>query len=128
MKKLFGLAVISVTLAAGLAPAQNLEQRHNQLQRRLDYDLRDGRISPRDASHISNDLNKIARKISHERWEDRGRIDRRDWEKLNRDLDKVERRLAESERYAPRYDRRGGPSGYYDRDGYNDRDRDRRRW
>jgi hypothetical protein len=132
MKSLIGLAVISVTLAAGLASAQNLEQRHNQLQRRLDFDIRGGRVSPRDASHIGNDLDKIARKISHERWEDRGRIDRRDWERLNRDLDKVERRLFEAERYAPRYDRRGGPSGYYERDGYYDRDgyddRGRRRW
>lgn len=132
MKRVFGLAVISVTLAAGLASAQNLEQRHNQLQRRLDFDIRGGRVSPRDASHIGNDLDKIARKISHERWEDRGRIDRRDWERLNRDLDKVERRLVEAERYAPRYDRRGGPSGYYEPDGYYGRggygDRDRRRW
>lgn len=126
MRRIFGLAVISVTLAVGLASAQNLEQRQNQLQRRLNFDVRDGRISPHDASHISNDLKKIARKIGHERWEDRGRIDRRDWERINRDLDKVERRLAESERYVPRHDRRGGPSGYYDRDDYNNRDP--RRW
>lgn len=125
MRRIFGLAVISVTLAVGLASAQNLEQRQNQLQRRLNFDIRDGRISAHDASHISNDLNKIARKIDHERWEDRGRIDHHDWERINRDLDKVERRLAESERYVPRHDRRGGAYGYYDRDDYNDRDRHR---
>ena len=122
MKKLMTIAVLGLTFALAAAYAHGVEDREYALQRRVAVDIEQRRISPRDASRIEHDLDKVARHINGERNEHRGRLTPREWERLNRELDRVEDRLRDVERYAPRYDRR------YEQNGYRERGYDRPRW
>jgi septal ring factor EnvC (AmiA/AmiB activator) len=119
VRKLVVAVVAGVLLMAGAASAQSVEDRQYHLQRRIAEAIEHNRISPRDASRLERDMDKVARHIAEERHEHHGRLSQHDWEKLNREMDKVENRLRDAQRYSRYEDRR---ERRYERDGFYDRD------
>lgn len=124
MNRVVSLAVVGFALAVTAASAQSVEDRQYSMQRRIAEAIDHGRITPRDASRLERDMDKVARHIAEERREHHGRLKPHEWERLNRELDKVEQRMRDAMRYARYNDRR---EGRHERDGFYERDRDWRR-
>ena len=124
MNRVVALAVVGFAMAAAVASAQSVEDRQYSMQRRIAEAIEHNRVTPRDASRLERDMDKVARHIEEERREHRGRLTPHEWERLNRELDRVEQRLREAQRYSRYDDRR---ERRYERDGFYERDRDWRR-
>jgi vancomycin resistance protein YoaR len=121
MNRLIALAIAGFAIAVTAASAQSVEDRQHSMQRRIAEAIQHGRITPRDASHLERDMDKVSRHIDQERRDHHGRLTPHEWEKLNRELDKVEEHMREALRYA-RYEDRNGRG--YEREGFYDRDHD----
>ncbi len=123
MKRIVALAIAGLAIAIA-APAQSVESRQDSMQRRIAEAIRHNQITPRDASRLEHDMDKVSRHINDERREHHGRLTPHEWEKLNRELDKVEEHMRQALRYAHYDDRRDRRS---ERDGFYEPDRDWRR-
>jgi hypothetical protein len=121
MNRVVALAVAGFAIAVTAGSAQSVEDRQRFVQRRIAEAIEHGSITPRDASRLERDMDKVSRHIDRERREHHGRLAPHEWERLNRELDKVEQRMREALRYA-RYD--GRREHNHERDGFYERDRD----
>jgi hypothetical protein len=124
MNRVVALAVVGFAIAVTAASAEGVEDRQRFLQSRIAEAIEHGRITPRDASRLERDMDKVSRHIYEERREHHGRLKPHEWERLNRELDRVEQHMREAQRYSRYDDRR---ERRYERDGFNERDRDWRR-
>lgn len=55
-----GLGVAFTALPAAAAPWQNINQRQNQIERRIDQGIRNGALSRREATSLRNEFRGIA--------------------------------------------------------------------
>jgi hypothetical protein len=87
---LLAVGALGAALPAAAAPWQNINQRQDQIERRIDRGIRDGSLTRREAANIRRQL------ISLERLEDRYRRNGlSNWERadLNRRFDALARQI-----------------------------------
>jgi hypothetical protein len=91
------VAALGLGLVASGVAAESVEERADHMQRRIAEDIAHRRISPKDASKIEHDMEKVSKHVVEARREQRGGIGRRDWEKIEHELDKVESKVRDAE-------------------------------
>ena len=123
MNRVVALAIAEFAIAVAAASAQGVEDRQYSMQRRIAEAIQHGRVTPHVASRLERDMDKTSRHIEQERREHHGRLTPHEREKLNRELDKVEQHMRKAFRDARYDDRR---ERRYERDGFNEGDRDGR--
>jgi hypothetical protein len=102
----------------------DVAQRIDFMQRRIDRGVQNGFIGPRDGRRFSMQLNNIRREEGRARYRDRGVLTPMDRDRIQNQLDNLSRRL-HWEEHRDAWDRDGGPGrDHYDRD----HDRDRHDW
>lgn len=90
----FLAAIVMVSglgMPAFAQPGRNVDERIEQMDRRIDRGLRDGSLNRREARDLRGELSRISDREARMRAD--GRLNPRERERLQNDLDRLERHI-----------------------------------
>ena len=86
-------AIVGIGLATGAVQAQNVDQRHNDQQQRVDQGIRNGSLTPRETNRTEHQQGRIDRQESRMRSRDGGHLSRYDRERLQHRENRASRHI-----------------------------------